>query len=884
MKKTLSFLLIITMLIGTLTVTSAAAKKHYFEGTDEIVKMYTDEAYALIDEIVESPTEVSVSGISYYVSTSGNDSNDGRSPSTAWATLYKVNSANLNAGDAVFFKRGDKWNGSLAVKNGVTYSAYGTGKKPLINGTTDASDYLDWLPTDNENIYKYALPLPSPASDVGKIIFDNGDAWGVKVLKLPNEDKRADNAEAYNGLEYFTAGTGKFKNGFDLKYDLEFYHDPDERSLYLYSKGSHPADRFDTIELVTHINGISGGNTNILIDNLEIRGFGAHGISVTNAKNYRVQNCVLNWIGGSISNYNENTRPTRYGNAIQNWSNCDGFFIDHCYSYQIFDCCYTTQWQGDPGGKSVIMTNIKFTNNVAMYANTGLEIWCQSKVKNPDCEYSVKNMTMSGNYNLYMGYGMTSDRTADKKDANLIYGSTFTGSNNSTDNNVLLFSDSMIFYSSTIGPNTYNFHDNIYIVNEGTLLGRISANTGEDSGGTKSTPLTKETVAAMIASGADFGSRYYVVPNSDLYTVPEYNAPDILANYSDIGSHWSRDNIKYVVNRGYFQGVSTDKFSPDGTMTRAMAITVLMRISGGATVESALPYTDVMPGAWYENSIKWAYENKVIEHGDKFRPDDNITREELADMLYRVAMLTGRDGNASGTLSFTDADSISPDYSDGLAFCTEAGIIGGYSDGTVKPKNGATRAEVSTMIKRFDKYLSRTPIDKNKIIARSDFQKLTGEELSKVLDTSFMRKNITDSGSIRFTTFGNDAELNPSIRIMNDLLDGFNMMKYPYVVIKCKSDLERTLNTNIRYSPKSLYCWPESYPSVYTESTSVLLDLTAFIKGSGLPASDAKDITLILSPFGQKHKVNPANDLFEIEYISFYESYDAALASLDLET
>ena len=854
------------------------AKNYYLVGTDEIIKKYTDEAYDLIEKIENSPTAVEVKGIKYYVSTSGNDTNDGKSPETAWATLNKVNTVKLSDGDAVFFKRGEIWNGTLKIQNGVTYSAYGTGKKPVINGTTDASYETEWIETDTPNVYKYAMPLSSPSEDVGKIIFNNGDAWGVKVLKLPNSDNRADNAEAFNGMERFSAGTGKFAGGSDLAYDLEFYHDPIESALYLYSKDGNPGARFDSVELVTHIHGISGGNKDILIDNLEIRGFGGHGISVTDAVNYKVQYCVLDWIGGSIQQYNESMRPTRYGNAIQNWTNCDGFYIDHCYSYQIFDCCYTTQWQGNSKGKDVIMTNIEFSNNVAMYANTGLEVWNNSQVGKAGIEVSVKNMRMHHNYNLYMGHGMTTDRTADKKDANLIYGSCPEGGNNSVDNNVLLFSNSMIYYSSTIGPKTYNFHDNTYIVNEGTLLGRISVNTGDDSGGTKATKLNPDTVAAMLQSGADPGTEFYVVPSKNFYTVPEYKAPDVLNNFTDINNHWGRDYIGHVVTKGYFNGVSADRFAPDSTMTRAMVVTVLMRMSGGVARNFTLPYTDVNGSAWYANSLKWALENGIIDSGESFRPDANVTREELADMLYRTALIYAKEGDIASALAFKDTDSITEKYKDAILFCTSAGIIGGYGDNTVKPQNSATRAEVSTMIKRFEKHLGKTLTDKEKLMERNGYKSISGKALFDAIDTSYMRKTLTDTGSVRLTTFGTGNSVRPMVSIGNDFISDFNIMEYPYIVITCKADHQTLVDTNLKYMKGEV--WSGINHAVGTQEERCFVNLTTFTTGVAFPGKDEKNVFLRISPFGKNYIPAPDTDFFEIVSVEFYK--DAYVAMIDM--
>jgi hypothetical protein len=129
-----------------------------------------------------------------------------------------------------------------------------------------------------------------------------------------------------------------------------------------------------------------------------------------------------------------------------------------------------------------------------------------------------------------------------------------------------------------------------------------------------------------------------------------------------------------------------------------MTATVLMRMADGKAGKSKLPYTDVNADAWYNDSVRWAYENGIVPESDKFRPDENITREELADMLYRFA---GSPEINAAVLDFTDMDKITPDYKNALAFCVENKIINGYEDGSVKPENRATRAEVAAMIFRF---------------------------------------------------------------------------------------------------------------------------------------------------------------------------------------
>ena len=105
-------------------------------------------------EILETKTDVIITGTSYYVANDGDDSNDGLSPEKAWKTLAKVSGAELSKGDGVFFKRGDLFRGQLKTQAGVTYSAFGCGEKPKIYGSEKnyAEDKSFWKKTDKENV------------------------------------------------------------------------------------------------------------------------------------------------------------------------------------------------------------------------------------------------------------------------------------------------------------------------------------------------------------------------------------------------------------------------------------------------------------------------------------------------------------------------------------------------------------------------------------------------------------------------------------------------------------------------------------------------------------------------------------------------------------
>src|SRR5690554_785434 len=131
--------------------------------------------------IRSTPSDINVSGTIYYVAANGSDANNGLSVKKAFRSLDKVNSLDLQEGDAVLFRRGDLWRGSVKTKDGVTYSAYGKGAKPALYGSPcDASKEGKWTETETPNVYVYDLKLPD---DIGTLVFNNGETCAFKVMK-----------------------------------------------------------------------------------------------------------------------------------------------------------------------------------------------------------------------------------------------------------------------------------------------------------------------------------------------------------------------------------------------------------------------------------------------------------------------------------------------------------------------------------------------------------------------------------------------------------------------------------------------------------------------------------------------------------------------------
>jgi len=176
-------------------------------------------------------------------------------------------------------------------------------------------------------------------------------------------------------------------------------------------------------------------------------------------------------------------------------------------------------------------------------------------------------------------------------------------------------------------------------------------------------------------------------------------------------SHWANTYVTYAYEQGIVNGVGEYRFSPSGTVTRAMFVTMLGRLSGVNQVNYYREaFDDVDPASWYGTYVAWASELGIVtgyEDGT-FRPDGNISREQMAAILYRFSAYTDSIGIAgsiyeSAATSFTDADSVSEWAEGGVNWAADYGLITGYTDGSFGPQKSAARAEVCTILYRLQK-------------------------------------------------------------------------------------------------------------------------------------------------------------------------------------
>ena len=167
---------------------------------------------------------------------------------------------------------------------------------------------------------------------------------------------------------------------------------------------------------------------------------------------------------------------------------------------------------------------------------------------------------------------------------------------------------------------------------------------------------------------------------------------DNAKDFTDTQGHWAEASIDFATSHELFSGTSATTFTPDSAMTRAMLMTVLARFDGEDTTGGSV---------WYEKSMTWAKENGI---SDGSNPNGNITREQLATMLWRYA---GSPAGDSALSSFKDSASVSSYAVEALRWAVGEGLISGTDTGMLAPQSNATRAQVATILKRFVESLSK---------------------------------------------------------------------------------------------------------------------------------------------------------------------------------
>ena len=246
--------------------------------------------------------------------------------------------------------------------------------------------------------------------------------------------------------------------------------------------------------------------------------------------------------------------------------------------------------------------------------------------------------------------------------------------------------------------------------------------TFETNGGSKINALSVGagttvdlTQYVPVRAGYDFAGWYadrklttqviFLKPTADttVYAKWEKEAPVLLPFLDVTKSDWFYEDVAYVYENGLMNGMGEGQFGPQGTTTRGMIVTILYR-QAGSPAASGNPFADVDPGQYYAQPIAWAASHGIVNgiSATTFAPDDPITREQMATILYRYARYQGEDVSDQGNLSaFADADTISAYAKQAMAWANGAGLINGVENNRLNPTGQAFRSQVVAILHRF---------------------------------------------------------------------------------------------------------------------------------------------------------------------------------------
>lgn len=182
-------------------------------------------------------------------------------------------------------------------------------------------------------------------------------------------------------------------------------------------------------------------------------------------------------------------------------------------------------------------------------------------------------------------------------------------------------------------------------------------------------------------------------------------------SFTDIGSHWAKDDIEYIALRGFMKGTSPTSFSPQEGMTRGMFVTVLGRMAGLDTRKyENSKFTDVKTGTYYTPYVAWAEEVGITRgtSSNTFSPDKLISRQEMAVLFLNYIKVEGNNlPKSQEEISFEDEAAISSFAKDSVKAMQVAGIINGKNNNIFDPQGTATRGEVATILRRYTEFTSK---------------------------------------------------------------------------------------------------------------------------------------------------------------------------------
>ena len=248
-------------------------------------------------------------------------------------------------------------------------------------------------------------------------------------------------------------------------------------------------------------------------------------------------------------------------------------------------------------------------------------------------------------------------------------------------------------------PDFYTVESSAITLNEPTKAGYVFT-------GWSGTDLVGEDNLTVTIPAGSIGDRRYTAHWEFDPTIIAALNPTPNVDFLDVSrTDWFYYDVRYVCENGLMNGTSRNRFSPYGTATRGMLVTILYRMENEPRCFGSAAFSDVKPGAYYEKAVVWASQNNIVSGytDGTFRPDAPVTREQLASILYRYTLYRGQDVSAGETTSLTgygDAQAVSSYALPAMRWACGTGILQG-ANGKLSPNGLATRAQLAAMLHRY---------------------------------------------------------------------------------------------------------------------------------------------------------------------------------------
>ena len=232
----------------------------------------------------------------------------------------------------------------------------------------------------------------------------------------------------------------------------------------------------------------------------------------------------------------------------------------------------------------------------------------------------------------------------------------------------------------------------------------VTLTPAPDAGYQVGTVAVTDRFGEAVAVTEQAGGTYpFTMPNGQVtVTVTFEQAPLPFPDVTE--GDWFYDAVRYAYETGLMDGVEDNLFAPNSETTRAQLVTILYRLAGEPEPGGDSGFSDVAAGTWYTDAVAWAAENGIVNgvSETEFAPGEDITREQLAAILYRYAACQGYDVSQRADLSgFGDASSISGYAQEALSWAHAQGLVLGFEDGSLRPQGNANRAQIAAVLMRF---------------------------------------------------------------------------------------------------------------------------------------------------------------------------------------